>query len=107
LREKLRQLTIRAASSVDEETATAMKSRKDFLQQQRDLLLQKQRNEREYDLKQHTGNTRPQSAADVARRAMVTHASDHHDQPDAIPPEVLAKRRAMANKLKQNVVNRQ
>jgi len=87
-----------------------MKSRKDFLQQQRDFILSKQRAEREQDLIKQTHNTRPQSGVHVARKAMA--ASNKIDEkktdesPTQIPNEELIRRRAMMDKLKRNVVDK-
>ena len=108
LREKLRELTVRTSSSMDDDTASAMQSRKDFLRQQRELLLNKQRAERKEDLDQQTRNARPQSAAHVARKAMTNLASSN--EPEAgtkISDSELAKRRAMAEKLRRAVVDKQ
>lgn len=94
-----------------------MRSRKNFLQQQRDLLVQKQRDERAHDLEEETRHARPQSAANVARRAMETtnevhsHRSDREEdreeqQQQQISAQELAKRRAMAEKIKRGLVNK-
>ena len=92
-----------------------MKSRKNFLQQQRDLLVQKQRDERAQDLEEETRHARPQSAANVARRAMGTtnevrstrsDRDDEEQQQQQISAQELAKRRAMAEKIKRGLVNK-
>ena len=91
-----------------------MKSRKNFLQQQRDLLVQKQRDERAQDLEQETRHARPQSAANVARRAMGATNDVHSQRSDReeeeeqqqISAQELAKRRAMAEKIKRGLVNK-
>jgi hypothetical protein len=105
---------------VDDETAAAIKSRKNFLQEQRDLIVKKQRAERARDLEQETQqqqqqqthNSRPQSAAHVARKAMAitnkTNENKQEDQqPTQIPNDELIRRRAMAAKLKREVVDKQ
>ncbi|CAF3510744.1 unnamed protein product [Rotaria sp. Silwood1] len=113
LRDKLRELTVRTTSSVDNETATAIESRKNFLQQQRNLIVNKQRVERTRDLEQQTPNPRPQSAAHVARKAIATttkadenKSEQQQQQPTQIPEDELIKRRAMAAKLKREVVDK-
>ncbi|CAF0900698.1 unnamed protein product [Rotaria sordida] len=114
LRDKLRELTIRTTSSVDNETAAAIESRKNFLQQQRNLIVNKQRAERTLDLEQQTPNPRPQSAAHIARKAMATTnkanenkpGQQQQQQPTQIPEDELIKRRAMAAKLKREVVDK-
>ena len=93
-----------------------MKSRKNFLQQQRDLLVQKQRDERAQDLEEETRHARPQSAANVARRAMGTtnevrstrsdRDEEEEQQQQQISAQELAKRRAMAEKIKRGLVNK-
>ncbi len=120
LREKLRELTVRTTAAVDDGTAAAIKSRKNFLQEQRDLIVKKQRAERARDLEQETQqqqqqqthNSRPQSAAHVARKAMAitnkTNENKQEDQqPTQIPNDELIRRRAMAAKLKREVVDKQ
>lgn len=108
LREKLRELTVRTSPSIDDDTASAMQSRKDFLRQQRELLLNKQRAERKEDLDEQTRNARPQSAAHAARKAMTNLASSNETDAGAkISDSELAKRRAMAEKLRRAVVDKQ
>ncbi len=112
LREKLRELTVRTTAAVDDGTAAAIKSRKNFLQEQRDLIVKKQRAERARDLEQQTQEqqqqthpARPQSAAHVARKAMAT--TNEKEQPTTqIPDDELTRRRAMAAKLKREVVDK-
>ncbi len=116
LREKLRELTVRTTSVVDDETAAAIKLRKNFLQEQRDLIVKKQRAERARDLEketqqqqQQTHNTRPQSAAHVARKAMATTNKTNENKQEEqaqIPDEELNRRRAMIAKLKREVVDK-
>lgn len=105
---------------MDDKTAAAIKSRKNFLQEQRDLIVQKQRAERERELeretqeqqqqqqqeeKQPARSARPQSAAHIARKAMGT--IDEKEQPSTqIPDAELQRRRAMADKLRREVVNK-
>ncbi|CAF2527500.1 unnamed protein product [Rotaria sp. Silwood2] len=110
LRDKLRELTVRTKSSVDNEAATAIESRKNFLQKQRNLIVNKQREERTRDLEQQTPNPRPQSAAHIARKAMATTNKANENKPEQqstqIPEDELIKRRAMAAKLKREVVDK-
>ncbi len=97
---------------MDDGTAAAIKSRKNFLQEQRDLIVKKQRAERARDLEQQTQEqqqqthpARPQSAAHVARKAMAT--TNEKEQPTTqIPDDELTRRRAMAAKLKREVVDK-
>ena len=96
LREKLREL-----SMDDEGNAAAVSSRRNFLKEQRDLIVKKQRNERARKLEKEIDGTRPQSAAKVARQAMET----SNEQP-VISDDELEKRRAMAAKLRREVVNK-
>jgi hypothetical protein len=103
---------------VDDETAAAIKSRKNFLKEQRDLIVKKQRAERARDLEQQTQeqqqqphHARPQSAAHVARKAMAAtdKTSEHkhkEQQPTEISNDELMRRRAMAAKLKREVVDK-
>ncbi len=102
LREKLRELTISTTSSAADETASAMASRNKFLKEQRDLIINKQRHERTRVLEEETINARPQSAATVARKAMAT--TDKQEKP--ISNDELEKRRAMAAKLRREVVDK-
>jgi hypothetical protein len=102
LREKLRELTINTTSSIDEGNASAKLSRQNFLKQQRDLIINKQRNERARDLEKEIINTRPQSAAKVARKAMEI----ANKQEEQISNDELEKRRAMAVKLRREVVDK-
>lgn len=88
LREKLREL------SMDHE---AMVSRQNFLKQQRDLIVNKQRDERARELEKEIDRSRPQPAAKVARQAM---------EDVGISDDELEKRRAMAAKLRREVVNK-
>ncbi|CAF5133409.1 unnamed protein product, partial [Rotaria sp. Silwood1] len=90
-----------------------IESRKNFLQQQRNLIVNKQRVERTRDLEQQTPNPRPQSAAHVARKAIATttkadenKSEQQQQQPTQIPEDELIKRRAMAAKLKREVVDK-
>jgi hypothetical protein len=102
LREKLRELTISSTSSIDEENTSAISTRQNFLKQQRDLIINKQRNERVRQLEKETINARPQSAAKVARKAMeMTNKQD-----EQISNDELEKRRAMAMKLRREVVDK-
>lgn len=114
LRQKLRDLAA-PTSAVDEQAATAIKSRKNFLREQRDLIVQKQRAERERELERETQEqqqqqqqarpARPQSAAHIARKAMGT--TNEKEQPAAqIPDAELQRRRAMADRLKREVVDK-
>ena len=102
---------------MDDKTAAAIKSRKNFLQEQRDLIVQKQRAERERELeretqeqqqeeqKQPARSARPQSAAHIAWKAMGT--TNEKEQPSTqIPDAELQRRRAMADKLRREVVNK-
>jgi hypothetical protein len=102
LRDKLRELTISTTSSVDEETASAISSRQTFLKQQRDLIIIKQHNERARQLEKETINARPQSAVKVARKAMET----TNRLGEEISNDELEKRRAMAAKLRREVVDK-
>ncbi|CAF1426445.1 unnamed protein product [Rotaria magnacalcarata] len=111
LREKLRELTVRTTSSTNDEATAAIKSRQNFLQQQRELIVNKQRVERARDLEQQTPNARPQSAAHVARKAMATtNTPTNENKPTQestqIPDDELNKRRAMIAKLKREVVDK-
>ena len=94
LREKLRELSL-----VDEGNASAVSSRQNFLKEQRDLIIQKQRNERTRELEKETNHVRPQSAAKVARKIMETSG-------EQISNDELEKRRAMAAKLRREVVDK-
>jgi hypothetical protein len=94
LRDKLRELSL-----VDEGNASAVSSREKFLKQQRDLIINKQRNERVRELEKETKNIRPQSAAKMARKAMETNN-------EQISNDELEKRRAMAAKLRREVVDK-
>lgn len=80
-----------------------MSSRKKFLQQQRDLIINRQRNERARELEKETVNARPQSAAKVARKAM----ESSNKQEQKISNDELEKRRTMAAKLRREVVDKQ
>ncbi len=105
---------------MDDETAAAIKSRKNFLQEQRDLIVKKQRAERARDLEQQTQeqqqqqqthHARPQSAAHIARTAMAatnktTENKPNERQQTQIPDEELNRRRAMAERLKREVVDK-
>ena len=97
LREKLRELTISTANN--ETTASMVSSRQNFLKQQRDLIISKQRHERARDLENDAIDARPQSAANVARKAM--------EKEQHISNDELEKRRAMAAKLRREVVDKQ
>ncbi|CAF1025424.1 unnamed protein product [Adineta steineri] len=104
LREKLRELTIHTeTASNNDESASAILSRKNFLKQQRDLIINKQRNERVQELEKETANARPQSAANVARKAM---GQTNHPEKQ-ITNDELEKRRIMAAKLRREVVDKQ
>ncbi|CAF1030614.1 unnamed protein product [Adineta steineri] len=104
LREKLRELTIHTeTSSNNDESASAILSRKIFLKQQRDLIINKQRNERVQELEKETANARPQSAANVARKAM----GQTNNSEKQISNDELEKRRIMAAKLRREVVDKQ
>jgi hypothetical protein len=121
LRKKLHELTDLAASAVDDETASAIASRKNFFKKQRELIIEKQRAERAQDLEkqtreqeqeqQQTRHARPQSAAHVARKAMATvgktnESKKEEQQQPQIPDAELSRRRAMAAKLKREVVDK-
>jgi hypothetical protein len=94
LRDKLRELSL-----VDEGNTSAISARENFLKQQRDLIINKQRNERVRELEKETKNTRPQSAAKMARKAMET-------SNEQISKDELEKRRAIAAKLRREVVDK-
>jgi hypothetical protein len=94
LRDKLRELSVS-----DEGNASAVSTRQNFLKQQRDLIINKQRNERVQELEKETKNTRPQSAAKMARKVMET-------SNEQISKDELEKRRAMAAKLRREVVDK-
>ena len=98
LREKLRELSL-----VDEGNAAARSSRQNFLKEQRDLIIQKQRNERARELEKGMHPSRPQSAAKVARQAMEINGEQDSSM---ISNDELEKRRAMADKLRREVVNK-
>ena len=110
LRQKLKELTDQTTSSVDDKTAAAIKSRKDFLQTQRKLLLDKRHDELKQDLEQETRTARPQSAAHVARKAMSTASStkqsDASDQSNKPTDEEIAKRRALTDRLRRDVIHK-
>ncbi len=102
---------------MDDETAAAITSRKNFFKKQRELIIEKQRAERARDLEkqteeqeqQQTRPARPQSAAHVARKAMATVSKTNEnkqEQQSQIPDAELARRRAMAAKLKREVVDK-
>ena len=76
-----------------------LSSRQNFLKQQRDLIISKQRQERAQELENESANARPQSAANVARKAM--------EKEQQISNDELEKRRAMAAKLRREVVDKQ
>lgn len=104
LREKLRELTIGVASSGNDRAAASMSSRQSFLKRQRDLIIDQQRQKRAQELDNEMRNTRPQSAAHVARQAM----EDTAEKPGpSISQDELDKRRAMAAKLRREVVDKQ
>jgi len=115
LRKKLHELTDLTTSAVDDETAAAITSRKNFFKKQRELIIEKQRAERARDLEkqtqeqeqeqQQTRHARPQSAAHVARKAMGT-VNEKEQSPTQIPDDELTRRRAMAAKLKREVVDK-
>ena len=103
-------------AAVDENAAAAVKSRKNFLQEQRDLIVQKQRAERERELERKTQEqqqeqqqtarpVRPQSAAHIARKAMGT-VNEKEQPPTQIPDAEIQKRRAMADRLRREVVDK-
>ncbi|CAF2606034.1 unnamed protein product [Rotaria sp. Silwood2] len=102
LREKLKELTISTTSSVDDQTASVMSSRQNFLKQQRDLIIRQQRNQRVRELEKEIVHVRPQSAVNVARKAMET----TNKQEQQISNDELEKRRAMAAKLRREVVDK-
>jgi hypothetical protein len=93
---------VNTASSVDNESASAILSRKNFLKQQRDLIVNKQRNERARELEKDAIYARPQSAANVARKAM--EITNKHEEP--LPDDELEKRRAIAAKLRREIVDK-
>ena len=100
----MRQLTLSTMQSVDSDASrSAVSSRKDFLRRQRDLIVQNQRDKRTQALENEVARTRPQSAAHVAQRAMETRRNHEQD----IPDNELEKRRAIAAKLRREVVDRQ
>ncbi|CAF0997604.1 unnamed protein product [Rotaria sordida] len=102
LREKLKELTISTTSSIDDETASIMSSRQNFLKKQRDLIIRQQHNQRFRELEKESSHIRPQSAANVARKAMET-----TNKPEQkISNDELEKRRAMAAKLRREVVDK-
>ena len=82
---------------------SAVSSRKDFLRKQRDLIVQNQRDKRTQALENEVAHTRPQSAAHVAQKAMETRKNHEQD----IPNDELEKRRAIAAKLRRELVDRQ
>ncbi|CAF4218112.1 unnamed protein product, partial [Adineta steineri] len=84
-------------------SASAILSRKNFLKQQRDLIINKQRNERVQELEKETANARPQSAANVARKAM----AQTNNSEKQITNDEIEKRRIMAAKLRREVVDKQ
>ena len=68
LREKLQQLTVN-----EDDASPNVSSRREFLKQQRDLIIEKQRDERVRDLeKEEKKSARPQSAVKIAKKAMLT-----------------------------------
>jgi hypothetical protein len=96
-----------------------MTSRKNFFKKQRELIVEKQRAERARDLEkqtqeqeqQQTHHARPQSGARVARKAMATVGKTNENkqedqQPTQIPDDELVRRRAMAAKLRREVVDK-
>ncbi|CAF1233128.1 unnamed protein product [Rotaria sordida] len=102
LREKLKELTISTTSSIDDETASIMSSRQNFLKKQRDLIIRQQHNQRVRELEKESSHIRPQSAANVARKAMET----TNKPVQQISNDELEKRRAMAAKLRREVVDK-
>ncbi|CAF3686033.1 unnamed protein product [Rotaria sordida] len=102
LREKLKELTISTTSSIDDETASIMSSRQNFLKKQRDLIIRQQHNQRVRELEKESSHIRPQSAANVARKAMETTNKPEQQ----ISNDELEKRRAMAAKLRREVVDK-
>ena len=104
---------------MDDETAAAMASRKNFLQKQRELIVEKQRTERARDLEQNAQEeeqqqarpARPQSAAHVARKAIAAAGKTNENRQESqqqtqIPDAELVRRRAMAEKLRREVVDK-
>ncbi|CAF3361992.1 unnamed protein product [Rotaria socialis] len=102
LREKLRELTISTTSSINDPAASAISSREHFLKQQRDLIIKQQHNQRIQELEKESSHVRPQSAANVARKAMGTTVK----QEQHISNDELEKRRAMVAKIRREVVNK-
>jgi hypothetical protein len=86
--------------------------RQDRLKELRNTIVDKQRAERTLDLEQQSHNARPQSAAHVARKAMSTagkvneNKQEEQQQPTQISDDELIKRRAMAAKLRREVVDK-
>ena len=77
-------------------------SRKDFLQKQRDLLIEKQRNERSKALEQETLHNRPLSASKIARQAMKIEENEQTD----ISKTELDRRRALAAKFRRELFDK-
>ncbi|CAF1415205.1 unnamed protein product [Rotaria sp. Silwood1] len=102
LREKLKELTIDRTSSVDDEIPSVMLSRQNFLKQQRDLIIRQRRNQCVRELEKESIHVRPQSAANVARKSMETTIK----QEQQISNDELEKRRAIAAKLRREVVDK-
>lgn len=109
LREKLHQLTLNSeeTSNNDVHSPSTILSRRDFLKQQRDLIIQKQCEERARALEKESIHQRPQSAVKVAKKAMMssTPTENNRSQPGLTEDE-LEKRKLMAAKLRREVVNK-
>ena len=91
LREKLQQLTVNDNDGASPDVS----SRQAFLKQQRDLIVEKQRDERVRDLeKEEKKAQRPQSAVKIAKKATLLTA------------EELENRRSVAAKLRREVVDK-
>lgn len=94
LRDKLQELTV----NEDKNSSSNAASRHEFLKQQRDLIIEKQRDERVRNLEREENKIdRPQSAVKIAKKAM---------SETELTADELDKRRMMAAKLRREVVDK-
>lgn len=95
LREKLQELTVKT-----DEASPNVLSREEFLKRQRDLIIEKQRDERVRALEKETKNDRPRSAVQIAKKSMMD------TKPTELTEDELEKRRIIAAKLRREVVDK-
>ncbi|CAF1309720.1 unnamed protein product, partial [Adineta ricciae] len=110
LRQKLRDLTERTSSAVDDETASAIRERQKFLEAQRKKIIENQRAKHAQELEQEAPHARPQSAR-RAQQFMKTENEKKQTEEDAqqqqrIPNDEIKKRQALMAKLKREVVEK-